>query len=135
MEKTAAPKAQWILPLQDRPFAVFKNILDETNHVGRSERRGKHFSNGAPALHWRFRDLVIDGVIGVERRQAVQIGAVECLDPKPNEIAGLHRNPIGFQSSIGSTPSCLSRLTLSFMVLIASGECPCQSLISPVTRS
>src|SRR5262245_28183248 len=40
----------------------------------------------------------------------------------------------GTQSSIGSTPSRLSRSRPSFMAWSLSGECPCQSAISPVTR-
>src|SRR5215475_5944421 len=38
------------------------------------------------------------------------------------------------QSSIGSTPSCLSRSRPSFMALSASGECPCQFVTSPIIR-
>ena len=39
------------------------------------------------------------------------------------------------QSSIGSTPSRLSRARLSFMALSTSGGCPCQSVTSPATRT
>lgn len=39
------------------------------------------------------------------------------------------------QSSIGSTPSRSSRSRPSFIALSASGECPCQSVISPVDKN
>lgn len=45
MEKAAASQTQRILPLQDRPFTIFKYILNDANHLGTRKVGGKHVPN------------------------------------------------------------------------------------------
>ena len=42
MEETATTQPQWVFPLHYCPFSIFKNIFNNTNHLGCCKLIGKH---------------------------------------------------------------------------------------------
>src|SRR5215471_16136909 len=65
------------------------------------------------------------------RRPTLELGCGACRRQLERPVRSASRT----QSSIASTPSRLSCSRWSFMALSCSGECPFQSVTSPVTRS
>jgi len=65
MEKAAASSPEWVTPLHNGPFAVFKYILNNTGHVRSGKTVGKHLANGFASLNGLLRDLMVGGMIAV----------------------------------------------------------------------
>jgi hypothetical protein len=80
-EEAAAPQSQRIAPLQDCDIAGLVNQLGDAGHLGRSELAPEHLADRRPALDWGLGNLVVDGVVVVERCESVGVTGVEELDP------------------------------------------------------
>src|SRR5262245_19133381 len=77
MKKTTAAKAPRVSPLEDRPFAVLEEILDDAHHVRSRELAREHRSDVLPALDRLFGHLMADGALGVEGGERVHISSIE----------------------------------------------------------
>jgi hypothetical protein len=90
MEEAAASQTQWITPLENGPFSVFKDVLNHTNHLRRGEPRLEHLSDGGSTMDRRLGNLVVDGVFCVEASQCFWVGSIEGFDPGVDAFAWLH---------------------------------------------
>ena len=86
MEEAATSHSQRIAPFKNGPLAIDKNVLDDANHIRRSKPVGKHLPNGRPAMNWRLGNLMVDGVLSVEVRKCIHVGAIKGLDPGSNKL-------------------------------------------------
>ena len=98
VEEAAAPEPEGVPPLQDRPGAILEEVLDDAHHLGGPEAVGEHLPQGRPAGHRILRDLMVDGIFGVQGGQGLGIRAVEGLDPGQDHFFGGHRR---LTSSLG----------------------------------
>ena len=108
VKEAAAPQAQRVPPFENSPLTVFENVLHDADHVGRGELGHEHLPDGRPAMDRSLRHLVVHGIVGVESSQCIDIGPVEGLYPRVNELAWLHvlqrgncAAPIGIRTNEG----------------------------------
>src|SRR5262249_21824057 len=69
MEKTAAPQAQRIPPLQNRPFTVLKQVLNDADHFCFGEPVHNHCPDRLPPFHWALRHLMVHRPLAVKLRK------------------------------------------------------------------
>ncbi len=93
MEEAASAEAERVFPFKNGPLSVFKDVLDDAHHGGRSKAGSEHLSNRALALNGHLGHLVIHRMLGVERRQTIRIGAIERFNPELNKFAWSHGRP------------------------------------------
>jgi hypothetical protein len=90
MEEAAASQTQRVTPLENGPFSVFEDVLNDTNHLRGGEPRLEHLSDGGPTMDRRLGDLVVDSVFRVEASQCFRVSSIEGFDPEVDEFAWLH---------------------------------------------
>ena len=107
MEEAAAPEPERVTPFKDCPFAVFEQVLNDTDHFYRCKRFCKHAADGLAAFNRRLGYLVIDRIFRVQTGKGIDIGPVECFNKGTDYLAWLHKknpgklfNP-GFNNNIG----------------------------------
>src|SRR5262245_21750699 len=91
MKEPTATQPQRVKPFENRPLAILKWFFNDAVHVGRREAGSEHFAYLFAASHWRIRDLMVCGILGVHGRKRVRISAVERFYPTLNEFFRAHR--------------------------------------------
>jgi len=89
-EKAATAETQRIGPFQNRPLAVFEDVLDNASHRGLFELSHEHGPDVITTDDMIGGDLMIDGVVGVEFGQPSDICTVECLNPAFYDLSWPH---------------------------------------------
>lgn len=90
-EEAAAAQPLGVTPFENRPFSILKKIFDDAKHFGGGKTLFKHLPNRAPARGRAFRYLMVDGVLLIKRCQRINVGTIEGVDPRPNQLFRLHR--------------------------------------------
>ena len=87
VKKAAAAQTLGIPPLQNDPFAVFKDVFRNAMHRRGGQLAREHLANRLPAFDGFQSDLMIDRLIGVEFGNALNIAGVEPHYPKLKHFA------------------------------------------------
>lgn len=85
VKEPAAPQPQRVTPFQDRPLAVFEEVLDETHHAGPGESLGEHPADRLASLDRMLGHLVIDRGVIIAIGERVDVLPVERVHP------GIHK--------------------------------------------
>src|SRR5262245_8919142 len=77
LKEAATTQAEGVAPFENRPIAVFEKIFDAAHHRGGRKLSFEHRADGFTAVHRIVRDLMVDRVVRVQRRDSIGIAAVE----------------------------------------------------------
>jgi len=80
MKKTATSQPKRVFPLHNRPFAILKNMFNDTGHVCCGKFLFEHFFNGFSSDNGFICDLMIDRILGVKNGNFFNVSAVKCID-------------------------------------------------------
>lgn len=90
VEEPAASEAQRVPPLEDGPLAVLKHVLHDADHPRGGEAGGEHLTNRFSPAHRGFSYLMVNRVLRIESSECIGVGAIERIDPSPDQLTGLH---------------------------------------------
>jgi hypothetical protein len=89
-EEPTTTEPQRIAPFQDRPLAVFEEILNDASHRGLLELLREHLPDVLPPNDFVSGDLVVHGIVGVELGQRRNVCAVKRLNPAFDNLPWSH---------------------------------------------
>jgi hypothetical protein len=90
VEEAATPETKGIAPLQNRPFAVLKDVLNDAYHLRCGEFCREHLLN-CRATHYRsLCHLVIGGIFAIHSSERRHVGAIKGFDPGLDQLPRLH---------------------------------------------
>src|SRR5579862_1280433 len=90
MKEAASPETLRVAPLEDRPLSILEEVLDDANHFRSREASRKHLADRIAALDGIFRNLMVDGIGGVECGQSFDVGAIKGVYPSSHDVSRAH---------------------------------------------
>jgi hypothetical protein len=86
MKKPATSQTKRVAPFENRPFAVFEEVLNDANHFCRAEALTKHPAYGFASFNRAFCYLVVDRLIAVEIRESIDVCSIKSFYPSPHQF-------------------------------------------------